>query len=128
MKNGEVLRAYETLLKIAGNPDLKFNIKVNYLFAKNKEKLRQEATMIYRTRQELLLEYGNRNENGDIIIPQDKIDEANQKINDLMEMQNSLVLDEIPLEWLEDYKLGLDDVEALMPMLEQVIFTGPVIQ
>lgn len=120
MKNGDVLRAYETLVKIANDPSLKFNIKVNYLFAKNKEKLRPEAMLIRRTRQDLLLEYGYLNEDKDIVIAQDKVEEVNQKINELMEMENSLILDEIPLEWLEEYDLGLDDVESLMPMFPDV--------
>ena len=40
MKNGDILTAYETLLRLSSNPDLKFNVALGYTLARNKEKLR----------------------------------------------------------------------------------------
>ena len=58
MKNGEVLELYETLQRISQNKDLKFNVKLGYAMTKNKEKLRQEATIIYNLRRDIIMEHG----------------------------------------------------------------------
>ena len=67
MKNGEVLTLYETLERISRNKELKFNVKLGYIMARNKEKLRQEALIIYDQRRQILMEYGTFDKNGDII-------------------------------------------------------------
>ena len=114
MKNGEILNLYEALTQLT---EQKFNVKVSYLFAKNKQVLKSDAQLIYETRQKILLEYGTVEENGDIIIPREKIDEVNQKINELMEVETSVGIDKMPLDWLDNYELSIDCIEALMPML-----------
>ena len=114
MKNGEILNLYEALTQLT---EQKFNVKVSYLFAKNKQVLKSDAQLIYETRQKILLEYGTLEENGDIIIPREKIDEVNQKINELMEVETSVGIDKMPLDWLANYELSIDCIEALMPML-----------
>ena len=114
MKNGEILNLYEALTQLT---EQKFNVKVSYLFAKNKQVLKSDAQLIYETRQKILLEYGTVEENGDIIIPREKIDEVNQKINELMEVETHIGIDKIPLSWLDNYELSIDCIEALMPML-----------
>jgi hypothetical protein len=40
MKNGEVIELYETLKRLSENKNLKFNVKLAYIMARNKEKLR----------------------------------------------------------------------------------------
>ena len=121
MKNGEILNLYEALTQLT---EQKFNVKVSYLFAKNKQVLKSDAQLIYETRQKILLEYGTVEENGDIIIPREKIDEVNQKINELMEVETHIGIDKIPLSWLDNYELSIDCIEALMPMLLGPVYTS----
>lgn len=126
MKNGELLNLYETLNKLS-NEGQKFNIKVSYAFARDKEKLREEAQIIYNLRREILLQYGTINDQGDIVIPKDKIDEVNKKINELMEIEIDPPLVKILPEWLEDYKLDIDTITQLLPIIEDIAFTKGII-
>ena len=127
MKNGEILKLYEVLSEIANDPNQKFNIKISYTFAKNREKIKSEAILIFKTRQNILLEYGKQEENGDIVIPRDKLDEVNNKINELMDLESSLQIDQLCLTDLEGYELGMEQVSALMPMLYEPLMTSPPI-
>ena len=126
MRNGDVIKLYETLDRISANKELKFNVKVGYILAKNKEKLRQEAIIIYNERRKIILEYGNTQGN-DIIVPKDKIDEVNSKLDDLFDIENDVEIIQLPLGAFEDYKLNMEDIEGLEKLFYPVEFTGPPI-
>ena len=127
MKNGEILTLYETLERISKNKDLKFNVRVGYAIAKNKEKLRQEAVLIYNMRREIIMEHG-RVEGKDIVVSQEFIDETNRKIEDLMNIENDLQIVKFPAEVFNDYEMNMEDLEGLMLMIEPFEFTGPPIK
>ncbi len=126
MKNGEVLELYETLQRISSNKDLKFNVKLGYAMAKNKERLRQEATIIYGLRRDIIMEHG-RVDGKDIIVPNEYIDEVNQKINDLMDIENDVEVILVPVDAFENLELNMEDIEGLMRMVQPFVFTGPPI-
>lgn len=128
MKNGEVIELYEALKRISENKDLKFNVKLAYIMAKNKEKLRQEAVLIYDMRRKIVMEHGQV-DGQDIIIPKEYVDEVNQKINELMEVENDVEIIQVPTSAFGDQELNLEDMEGLMNMIfiEPLILTGPPI-
>ena len=126
MKNGDVLQAYETLNRISENKDLKFNVALGYTIIKNKEKLRQEAVIIYKMRQDIIMEHG-RLDGKDIVVPNEYIDEVNKKINDLMEIENDVEITLIPIEWFDDVELNMEDIEGLSKIIQPFAFTGPPI-
>ena len=128
MKNGEVIELYEALKRISENKDLKFNVKLAYIMAKNKEKLRQEAVLIYDMRRQIIMEHG-RIEDKDIIVPSEYVDEVNRKINELMDVENDVEIIQVPTSAFGDQELNLEDMEGLMKMvfLESLIQTGPPI-
>ena len=126
MKNGEVLELYETLERIKQNKELKFNVKLGYAITKNKEILRKEAQIIYDMRREILLEHGTI-EGTDIIVPKEFARETNQKINDLMEIENNVNIILVPLEAFEEMELNIEDIEGLIGMIQPMKFTGPPI-
>ena len=123
MKNGEILTLYETLERISKNKDLKFNVRVGYAIMKNKEKLRQEAVLIYNMRREIIMEHG-RAEGKDIVVSQEFIDETNRKIEDLMNIENDLQIIKFPAEVFNDYEMNMEDLEGLILMIEPFEFTG----
>ena len=127
MKNGEVLTLYETLEKISRNKELKFNVRLGYIMARNKEKLRQEALIIYEQRRQILMEYGTFDKNGDIIVPKDSLADTNKKINELLEIENKVEIDLLPIDAFEEQEMNMEDIEGLMPMLYVPIQTGPPI-
>lgn len=126
MKNGDVITAYETLKRLSENRELKFGVAVGYLLAKNKEKLRQEAALIYKMRQDIILEHG-RLDGKDIIVPNEYLDQVNAKIEELMNIENDVELTQIPIEMLEHYELNMEDIEGLKEMIIPFTFTGPAI-
>ena len=126
MKNGDVITAYETLNRLSENRDLKFEIAVGYLLAKNKEKLRQEASLIYKMRQDIILEHGQL-EGKNIVVPKEYIDETNEKIEELMNIENDIKLTQIPIDMLEHYELNMEDIEGLSNIIMPFKFTSPPI-
>ena len=126
MKNGDVITAYETLNRLSENRDLKFEVAVGYLLAKNKEKLRQEASLIYKMRQDIILEHGQP-DGKNIIVPKEYIDETNEKIEELMNIENDIKLTQIPIDMLEHYELNMEDIDGIKEMIMPFTFTGPAI-
>lgn len=126
MKNGEVLELYETLQRISQNKELKFNVALGYTMAKNKEKLRQEATIIYGLRRDIIMEHG-RVDGSDIVVPNEYIDEVNKKVNDLMEIENDVEVMKVPVDLFENIELNMEDIEGLSGMIQPFGFTGPPI-
>ena len=65
------------------------------------------------------MEYGqvDENDNRNITIPRDKIDEVNQKINDLMSIESNLSIIKLSADAFDDNELNIEDLEGLMPML-----------
>ena len=124
MKNGEVLELYETLQRISQNKDLRFNVKLGYAMAKNKEKLRQEAAIIYNLRRDIIMEHG-RVDGKDIIVPKEYVDEVNKKVNDLMDIENDVEIILVPINVFDELELNMEDIEGLMRMVQPFRFTGP---
>ena len=124
MKNGEVLNMYQTLTRISNNPDLKFGVALGYTMAKNREKLRQEATIIYQMRQDIIMEHGKL-DGRDIVVPNEYVDEVNKKVNELMELENDVSVIQVPVELFDTIELSMEDIEGLSGMIQPFGFTGP---
>ena len=76
MKNGEIIELYEALNRISENKEIKFNVAAGYILIKDKEKLRQEAAIIYKMRQDIIMEHGVI-DGKDIIVDKQYINEVN---------------------------------------------------
>lgn len=128
MKNGEVLELYETLQRIGQNKELKFNVALGYVMAKNKEKLRQEATIIYGLRRDIIMEHGQV-DGKDIVVPNEHVDEVNKRVNELMEIENDVGLILVPIDLFNGIELNMEDIEGLSGMIQPFKFTGlPIVQ
>lgn len=64
------------------------------------------------------MEYGTRDKNGDIIVLRENIDEVNQKINELMEIDNLVDITKISFEDIENYELNIEDIEGIRYMIK----------
>lgn len=116
MKNGQILELYEALNRISAKKDVKFSVYAGYAIAKNKEALRQEAVLIYKMRQDIIMEHGTLDGN-DIIVPKEYIDEVNQKIDELMEIETEVKLLYVPIEVFNNIELNIEDIEGLSYMI-----------
>ena len=127
MTNGELLRLYETLDKLIQNHDYKFTVRIGYLLAKNRAAIRDDAAMIYTARQNIMLENGELKDNGDIIIPGDKVQEVQKQVDELMKIDVNVVISPINIDEFNE-SLPLEEIEGLMPILEEPLMTGPAIE
>ena len=126
MKNGEILELYEALNRISAKKDVKFSVYAGYAIAKNKEVLRQEAALIYKMRQDIIMEHGTLN-GTHITVPKEYIDEVNQKIDELMEIETDVKLLLVPVDAFFGVELNMEDIEGLSFMITTDIRTGPPI-
>ena len=69
-------------------------------------------------RQKILMEYGTRDKNGDIVILRENIDEVNQKINELMDIDNLVDIIKISFEDIENYELNIENIEGIRYMIK----------
>ena len=69
-------------------------------------------------RQKILMEYGTKDKDGDIVILKENIEEVSQKINELMDIENDVEVSMISLEDLEEYELNMEDIEAIQYMIK----------
>lgn len=120
MKNKEVYDLYEGLYEIGQRRDLKFNIKLCYSLAKNKNTLEPLYNAIIETRQRFLSKYGSQQEDGDgWTVAKDRMDDFLREWNDFMNIDNFVALQHIKLEELEDEeKLGVDLMGKLLPIID----------
>ena len=127
MKNGEILNLYQTICELIQDKNLKFNIQTGYALLKDKAILEDEAKIIYEARHQILKNYG-KIEDGVYKVPQEKIDEANLKIQELMNIESGIEekLRKISFNQINE-NLRLEQIEGLMPILNESIITGPPI-
>lgn len=69
-------------------------------------------------RQKILMEYGTKDKNGDIIVLRENIDKVNQKINELMDIDNLVDIIKISFEDIENYELNIEDIEGIRYMIK----------
>lgn len=75
--------------------------------------------MIEEARNTIILEFGSPDEEGRVTISQDKVPEANKEIYDLFSIKQEVNIDLISLESIENYSFTMDQMEALMFMIEE---------
>lgn len=127
MTNKEILKLNETLNRLMMNRDLKFNVRVGYLFAKNRALIQQDVQLIGDIRQKILREYGTVQDNGDIVVPKESFKMVQDKLDDLMNVEVELPLVEIPVDEFEEIELPLEDIDGLKPIIMDFMYTsGPI--
>ena len=129
MKNGDVLTVYEALMELSKHPETKLSVRAGYILAKDRKILEEEARIIYEERKKILMEYGEYQKDGSVVVPKDKISEANVKINELMEIECDVKVLMVPMEDLEEAELEIGITEGLMEIIQLPVVTGlPIIE
>lgn len=124
MTNKEILKLNETLNRLIMNRDLKFNVRVGYLFAKNRALIQQDVQLIGDIRQKILREFGTVQDNGDIVVPKEKFKAVQDKLDDLMNVEIELPLIQIPVDEFEEIELPLEDIDGLRPIIMDFAYTS----
>ena len=93
--------------------------KVNFYIQKNKKKIAELAQEIEIARAEIIKNFGEQKEDQKYYIPQDKIQEAQQELLDLLNIQQEIEVFTISLDDIENLHFTLPEMEALMFMIEE---------
>lgn len=93
--------------------------RINFYIQKNKKIIADLASVIEEARNAIILEFGSPDEDGRVTISQDKVPEANKEIYDLFSIKQEVNIDLISLESIENYSFTMDQMEALMFMIEE---------
>ena len=93
--------------------------RINFYIQKNKKIIADLASVVEEARNTIILEFGSPDEEGRVTISQDKIPEANKEIYDLFSIKQEVNVDLISLESIENYSFTMDQMEALIFMIEE---------
>ncbi len=106
--NRDILQLYEAISSLEKESKVAFNIKVSYALAKNKKTIESDVEIIEQLRKNIFLELGKPNESGDIIIPWDKTEEMNGRLEELMSIESEKDLILIPLDEMMESEEKID--------------------
>ena len=120
MNNLEIFSLYDTLVTLSTKDDIKLPVKIGYICLKNKNLLEPYYKAINESRQQIIQEYIAEDEEGNLRVPEDKINEANQKLQEILDMEeeNEIILQKINISDISD-PLPMDIINGLMPILEE---------
>lgn len=105
-----------------------FPIRTSYKLSKISKRVEEDVKFYHDKVGELTNEYGERDSEGafvfgeneqTILIQKDKIGECQKKINDLLQIEIEPITTRLTIDELEDTSLTMEEVEMLMPLIEE---------
>lgn len=119
LTNNEIYNYANSLMEYFSDSEVKFPIKVNFYLQKNKNALTTLAQDIEQERINIIQEYGKLDEETQqFSIPQEKMAEASEKINDLFNLTQDVNLYKVNLDSFGDMELTANQMQALLFMIE----------
>lgn len=100
--------------------ELKLPVKVNFYFQKNMNVLIAMAKELEDERTNIIIKYGAPDpENSDLVrIDPDKLDVANQELNDLFNLEQEVAINAIELDWFDGINMTPQQVVAITFMIK----------
>lgn len=116
LTNGEIYNINSILMDVFKEEDNThyFSAKINFLIQKNKKNITDAAFAVEKVRLEIINKYKTENNT----IPQDKIEEVNKELNDLLTIEQEVHIYKIPFEDLENIEFTSAQANALMFMID----------
>lgn len=120
LTNNQIYNYATDLMNNFSDKDLKLPIKINFYLQKNQLELLTLAQDIEKQRIDIVKEYGTLDEEtNNYIVPNDKIAEATQKINELFDLTQDVKIYKVKLEDFGDIDFTPDQMKALLFMIEE---------
>ena len=119
LTNNEIYFINKQLNKTFEDSQQYLPAKVHFYIQKNKKKIAELAQEIETARAEIIKNFGEQKEDQKYYIPQDKIQEAQQELLDLLNIQQEIEVFTISLDDIENLHFTLPQMEALMFMIEE---------
>lgn len=106
--------AYENLSKIY------FPARANFYIQSNFKALQQLIQSLINERNRIISHYGKLNDNGTFqITDQEVLIQANKELDELLGLEATLEIKEIPISWLEEVDLTLEQMSILSFMIKE---------
>jgi hypothetical protein len=99
--------------------NLSLPVKVNFYLQKNVTAIVDMAKEIEATRNEILQQYGKREEDGNYTFEDDNLKKANQELADLFALQQEVPVYEISLDAFDNVELTSNQVKAISYMIKE---------
>ena len=93
--------------------------KINFYIQKNKKKIMDLAMEIEQTRINIIQNFGEAVEEGKYFIPKEHIEAAQNELNDLLNISQTIDIYTISINDIENLQFTLPQMEALMFMIEE---------
>ena len=120
LTNNEIYNYANILMEQFADKEVKFPVKVNFYLQKNQNELITLAQEIEKQRIEIIQEYGVFNEETQITeVPEDKIPEATQKLNDVFDLTQEVKIYKVNIDAFGEMSLTANQMQALMFMINE---------
>lgn len=116
--NKEIYEIGNKFLTFFENNEKYFPARIAFIIQKNKKILIPLLEEIENSRNNILKEYGNILEDGQVQIPEDKIKIVNQELEDLLNIKQNIEIITLPFEDIEKLEFTMEQMEALLFMIE----------
>ena len=120
LTNNEIYMYAQNLMMAFEDKEQKLPIKISFYLQKNKNTLLQLAQDIEQTRLEIARSYGVLDEEtSQYVIPPEKMEEANQELNDLFNLEQDVQIYTINIDSFgDDLTITTAQMEAIMFMID----------
>lgn len=121
MTNREYYNLYNNLNNVYENiSKVYFPARVNFYIQSNFKALRIFIESLINERNRIVAHYGHQNDDGMFqITDSETLVKANEELDELLSLEATLDIKEIPLSWLENVNLTLEQMEILSFMIKE---------
>lgn len=117
LTNAQIYNLVEVLNKIQ-QQDNKFPIKIGFYILQNIKELNNVYESINQMRQQVILKYGQPQDNGQISLSEEALKSANEELDELGQITSEVNLKQLDIEDIEFLSLSLLDIQKLSPILK----------
>ena len=106
---------------IYNNPfrnDTYIPVKYNFYIQKNIEVILKEYDRIQKHRKDIISHYGESQEDGNFVIPKDKIADANKELEELSNLEHNVEITMLSVNDLENLELTTGELKSILFMIE----------
>ena len=119
LTNGEIYNLAMCLSNSFVDNELYLPAAVNYSIQKNKTIISELVQEIEQHRINIIHHYGEILEDGNIRVPENKVDDANKEINDLLSIEQEIKIYTFKIEEIADVQLTSAQMSSIMFMIEE---------
>lgn len=101
--------------------DFHFPVKINFFMQKNIDTITALANEIENARTTIIKRYGTQDEENpeQYTVPNDKIDDATNELNDLFNLEQEITINMLELSWFDEIELTTPQVSAISFMINE---------